>query len=120
MTGPYRRFKRPLRVRGIHDFRTGVDNKSYGTLRRDSAPRSGARRSIDGHSDGEPGKLVLVVDDDLGIMNLVFSTLAKRGYRVIGTKTARSAVAIARTVKPDIVLRALQTASSRSGARRSP
>jgi DNA-binding response OmpR family regulator len=60
------------------------------------------------HADGEPGKLVLVVDDDLGIMNLVFSTLEKRGYRVIGTKTARSALAVARTVKPDIVLMDLQ------------
>ena len=56
--------------------------------------------------NGKPGagKLVLIVDDELEIMHLLFAMLEESGFSVIGTKTAQSGLVVARTIRPHIIL----------------
>ncbi|HLF93950.1 MAG TPA: response regulator [Planctomycetota bacterium] len=47
---------------------------------------------------------ILVVDDTASILNVVAHTLAGAGYRPLTAATAMDAVALARHVRPDLIL----------------
>jgi phosphoserine phosphatase RsbU/P len=51
-----------------------------------------------------PGVTILVVDDSPVNLRLVVRTLEGRGYRILAAKNGRSALEIARRVRPDLIL----------------
>jgi len=50
------------------------------------------------------GKKILVVDDELGIRELLYDALTKAGYKVTTTHSGRETAESIKTVKPDLVL----------------
>jgi DNA-binding response OmpR family regulator len=51
----------------------------------------------------QDGQLVLIVDDEENIRNLLFQELIEAGYRVIQAADGETAIARARSEKPDLI-----------------
>jgi CheY-like chemotaxis protein len=55
-------------------------------------------------SDSQPGKTILVVDDELGVLEVVEYILADLGYSVISALNGRDALARLKETRPDLIV----------------
>ncbi len=56
------------------------------------------------HIKGEPGQVVLVVEDDLDLAEVLAATLRRHGINTFIARTGREAIALSQRVNPDLLV----------------